>query len=455
MGIYGAINTAVSGLSAQSRALENISGNVANSQTTGYKRLDTTFADLVSGGGSRQATQVSGTTFATSRATNTLQGDISSRDVNTYMAINGEGYFVVTAANSVTDGNTTFEDTSYYTRAGDFEVDTNGYMVNSSGYYLQGFELDPETGNPIGDNPTVIQISDQPLPAEATTQIDYQANLPPSPNTNNAAAGGSDLLDTSGTITATSNITIANADDFVDSSIAGGSVTIYNDNGSAINVELRWAKTANDTWNLYYASDGDAVDSYKLIGEATFDANGDIDTLTAPAATGNTATGTSAFEVASIEVDGVEATNVSLSFGADSLSQFASNSDVATSIDLGQDGYAAGELEGISVDEAGRVNATYSNSQTRALYEIPLATFEAEQDLRRVDGAAFAATSTSGEANLNGTHGSIIAEALELSNADIATEFSKLIVTQQAYSANSKIVTSANEMLDSALNMVR
>ena len=91
MGIYGAINSAVSGLSAQATALENISGNVANSQTVGFKRLDTTFSDLVSGGGSTQADQVSGTTYATSRATNTIGGDISSDGVDTDMAINGEG----------------------------------------------------------------------------------------------------------------------------------------------------------------------------------------------------------------------------------------------------------------------------------------------------------------------------------------------------------------------------
>ena len=90
----------------------------------------------------------------------------------------------------------------------------------------------------------------------------------------------------------------------------------------------------------------------------------------------------------------------------------------------------------------------------RAVFEIPLATFEAEQNLKRVDGAAYAATTSSGEADLTGG-GQILANNLELSNADIADEFSKLIITQQAYSANSRIVTSADEMLDDALNMVR
>ena len=245
MGIYGAINSAVSGLSAQAIALENISGNVSNSQTTGFKRMDTSFSDLVAGGGSKQADQVSGTTYATSRATNTVQGDISSADVDTYMAISGDGYFVVTSAADVVDGQTTFQDVNYYTRAGDFELNQYNFLVNASGYYLKGFELDETTGNAVGDSPTVIQISDQPLPAKATTEITYQANLPRVPDTTDYDGSDEDtaLLDT-GTL-GTGNITAANETAFLAQSITGGSTTAYNQNGTAMNVEIRWAKTAN------------------------------------------------------------------------------------------------------------------------------------------------------------------------------------------------------------------
>ncbi|GGB37261.1 hypothetical protein GCM10011316_06720 [Roseibium aquae] len=468
MGIYGAINAAISGLNAQSRALENISGNVANSQTVGFKRLDTTFSDLVSGGGAIQASQVSGTTFATSRATNTIQGDITQSDVSTYLAINGEGYFVVTAADDIVDGGTTFQDTNYYTRGGDFELDEEGYMVNQSGYYLKGFPLDPTTGNATGDVPEVLQVSRQPLAAQQSRTITYQANLPPTPQTNrfvtSSGAAGTDTLETFGgppVLDATTNIDETYRAAFENSSISGGATTIYNDNGTAISVTLRWAKVpapAVNTWNLYYASPGDAAgDAYKRVGSVQFDASGAVQTLTA--ATGATASGTESFTIANITVNGVSTAGpggagTTIAFGTNSLTQFATNEGTATSVEVNSDGYAAGEFLGIAVDESGRVNASYSNSQTRALYEIPLATFEAEQNLQRVDGAAFAATSTSGEPDLTGG-GSIIANAIELSNADIATEFSKLIITQQAYSANTRIVTSADEMLDSALNMVR
>ncbi|SHM16233.1 flagellar hook protein FlgE [Roseibium suaedae] len=460
MGIYGAINSAVSGLTAQSKALENLSGNVANSQTTGYKRLDTTFSDLVSGAGSRQADQVAGTTYATSRATNGLQGDISSVDVDTYMAINGDGYFVVTTASDVIDGKTTFANESYYTRAGDFDIDDDGYLVNSAGYYLTGFALDATTGNAVGDTPSVIQINDEPIPAKATTSIDYQANLPLVPKTTNYDGVDRDtaLLDTA--TLGTGDIAAADEDAFIAQSISGGSITAYNENGTPLAVEVRWAKTVNadasvpveDTWSMFVSSGGNDP-AWLEVGNATFDSSGKITGLVA--GTTGTVNGTGdGFDIASLTVGDVTATGIEVSFGSTSLTQYSDSTGVATSVSLEQNGYAAGEIVGISIDESGRINATYSNSQTRGLFEIPLATFEADQNLERVNGAAFKATPTSGVASLTGG-GSILAKRLELSNADIASEFAKLIITQQAYSANSKVVTSSNDMLDSALNMVR
>ncbi|MBN9671416.1 flagellar hook protein FlgE [Roseibium aggregatum] len=461
MGIYGAINSAVSGLTAQATALENISGNVANSQTTGYKRLDTTFSDLVAGGGANQFQQVSGTTFATSRATNTVQGDITSVDVDTYMAINGEGYFVVTKAADVVDGSTTFAEETYYTRGGDFERDQEGYLINAAGYYLQGFPLDPITGNPVGDNPTVVLVDNQPLPASATTTVEYQANLPRVPQTNDYDGSIASALLDSG-VTASADIPVADELAFLDSSISGGSITIYNDNGTAMNVEVRYAKIANadvgppvvlDTWGMYINTDGDATNSWWHVGDADFTSSGALNSLTAGSIGAVNGTG-DGFDIASLVIDGSTATNVEVTFSGGDLTQYSDPDGTASSVSLDQDGYPAGELTSVTVDEAGRVIANYSNSQRRAVYEIPLATFEAEQYLQRVDGAAFASTTSSGAADLSGG-GQILSKKLELSNADIADEFSKLIITQQAYSANSKVVTSADEMLDDALNMVR
>ena len=176
MGIFDALTTAVAGLQAQSFALQNISGNIANSQTTGYKETDTSFADLVSAAGSQQ--QTAGGVVVNSVATNTVQGSIQSTSVSTDMAINGDGYFVVEQPVGLTDNQPQFNGVNYYTRAGDFQLNDNGYLVNGSGYYLMGIPIDASTGNPVGSVPQVLQFDNNFVPAQATTTIQYQANIP-------------------------------------------------------------------------------------------------------------------------------------------------------------------------------------------------------------------------------------------------------------------------------------
>ncbi len=178
MGIFGAMTTAVSGLSAQAYALENISGNIANSQTTSFKRIETAFVDLIPDSGPKR--ELSGSVTAIRARTNTVQGQISSTSVNTNLAVNGDGYFVVQQPSGLVDGKPTFTSTNAYTRRGDFAVDANGYMVNGAGYYLRGLPLDRNTGNPVGSSwyrsksPTT---SCQPAP----DVIKYRASLPTTP----------------------------------------------------------------------------------------------------------------------------------------------------------------------------------------------------------------------------------------------------------------------------------
>jgi flagellar hook protein FlgE len=179
MGIFDALTTAVAGLQAQSFALQNISGNIANSQTTGYKETDTNFEDLVSAAAAGQQTS-SGVTGG-SVATNTVQGTIQSTSVSTDMAINGDGWFVVAKPTGQADNEPVFSGVSDYTRAGDFQLNSNGNLVNGAGYYLMGIPIDAATGNPVGSSPQVLQFSNDFVPAQATTAIQYQANLPSSP----------------------------------------------------------------------------------------------------------------------------------------------------------------------------------------------------------------------------------------------------------------------------------
>src|SRR5271156_2311462 len=180
MGIFDALTTAVAGLQAQSFALQNISGNIANSQTTGYKETDTQFEDLVSDAALGQQT-ANGVT-AGSVATNTVQGTIQSTSVSTDMAINGDGWFVVSKPPGTADNQPVFSGVNDYTRAGDFELNSGGYLVNGGGYYLMGIPIDAATGNPVGSSPQVLQFTNDFVPAQATTAITYQANLPSSPS---------------------------------------------------------------------------------------------------------------------------------------------------------------------------------------------------------------------------------------------------------------------------------
>ena len=181
MGLFGAMTTAVGGLRAQAFALENVSGNIANSQTTGFKRVDTSFSDLVPD--SAPQLQLAGGVIARSRGTNNVQGDIQNASVDTFMAINGDGYFVVQKPSAFPDGQPVFTGVDLFSRRGDFQLDKDGYLVNGTGYYLKVLRVDGATGNVIGSIPEVMQFSNDFLPAQPTTLIEYRANLASYPRT--------------------------------------------------------------------------------------------------------------------------------------------------------------------------------------------------------------------------------------------------------------------------------
>jgi flagellar hook protein FlgE len=192
MGIFDALNTAVGGLQSQSFALQNISGNIANASTIGYKGVNTTFEDLIPDASSPSG-QVAGGVAAYAQQTITTAGTVSASTVATNMAINGDGFFSVQSATGTVDGQPVFSGVTDYTRAGDFQVNANGYLVNGAGYYLMGVSVDPKTGNPLGSVPQVLQFQNNFVPAQATSAIQYAANLPTTPATtaSTTAAAGS------------------------------------------------------------------------------------------------------------------------------------------------------------------------------------------------------------------------------------------------------------------------
>jgi len=441
MGIFGAMTTAVSGLSAQAYALENISGNIANSQTTAFKRIETSFIDLIPDSGPQR--ELSGSVTGQSRATNTIQGQISATSITTNLAVNGDGYFVVQQPQGFVDGQPSFGAVNNFTRRGDFTIDANGYMVNGAGYYLRGLRLDRTTGNPLGSSPVPIQVTNDVIPARASTQINYRASLPTVP--------GSELM--ASTLIGSATIGPSNSAAFVSTSVAGGSVTVYDALGNQANVQVRWAKTANasagppavsDTWSAYYQSNSAAGSETwtRIGGDFTFGSTGQLTSPTTnPVITGLTVNGTSVG-------------NVTLDLGTSGLSQYARADGTVQVTDIGQNGYAVGELMNVTITDAGRVRGNYSNGQSVDLFSIPLASFNGDNMLKRLDGGAFAETSGSGPP-IMGAPGRIISQSLEGSNVDISEEFTKLIITQQAYAANTRIVTTSNSMLQETINMIR
>ena len=178
MGIFDALNTAVGGLQAQSFALQNISGNIANTSTIGYKGIDTSFEDLVPDATS-PSRQVAGGVTAYAQQTITTAGTVSATTVATNMAINGDGFFDVMMPTSTVDNAPVFNGVTDYTRRGDFQVNANGNLVNGAGYYLMGVSVDPTTGNPVGSVPQVLQFQNNFVPAQATTSIQYAPTFPP------------------------------------------------------------------------------------------------------------------------------------------------------------------------------------------------------------------------------------------------------------------------------------
>lgn len=457
MGIYGALATAVTGLKAQSFALEHISGNIANSQTTGYKRIETDFVDLIPEAPPKR--QVAGAVLAQSRATNDDRGDIIGSARATNMAINGDGFFVVDQQIGNNDGNAVFSGVDYFTRRGDFDINKDGYLVNGAGFFLKGLPIDPATGNISGSVPEVIQLSNEFLPAVGTSQINYKLNLPqlPKPAAYDPSVANSELLvpgDYAVDPTA-GGAEVVQGDDvptFLEQSIAGGAISVYADNGAQVNVQVRWAKTdsvengGSDTWNMFYLTDADAT------GTDTAWVNAGSDYVFDP--DGSLNPGISETTLSSMSVNGIDLGDVTVRHGNSGVTQFSDANGTAQVTQLNQNGYAAGEFVAVEVNSEGRIVASYSNDQQVELAQVITADFNAVNQLRRLDGGIFAATTDSGDAIIS-TDASIVGSALENSNTDISEEFTKLIVTQQAYAAGTRIVSTSDEMLQEALNMVR
>jgi flagellar hook protein FlgE len=462
MGILGALSTSVSGLAAQSYALENISGNIANASTVGFKRVDTSFVDLIPDQPAHQ--ELAGSVSGRSQLTNTLQGTLSTTGVNTNLAISGSGFFVV-AQNNGSAQTPAFSNTSLYTRRGDFQKDANGYLVNGSGYYLSGTTIDPATGTNVGTQNSPIKIPNTPIPAKATTSVSFSGNLPLTPQTQAyvSSTPDSDLLAaasfTAGT-TGPSTVDETQEDAFLKQTISGGQITVYDAAGNPANLQLRWGKTAEatattpSTWQLFYQTDATATGTDP---RWTTDADNTVFSFNQSGQsvpTGTATTVPSALNFTGMTINGSTIGDVTVNLPASGLTQYSdSNGVVTASID--QNGYTSGTPQVISISSDGSILQSYSNGQTKVVGQVGLAQFSAADSLKRENGGAYSATVESGDPTFGLDGSTLTGGSVEASNTDISSEFSKMIVTQQAYSANTKVMSTAQSMLQDIINLIR
>lgn len=439
MSIFGALDTSVSGMQAQSSAFTNISDNIANSQTTGYKGVDTNFINYLV-----QSTPTSNgadSVVAHPDYTNTVQGTVTQSTDPLALAISGQGYFAVSEPTSNTSTSSTsqaFQAQQYFTRAGDFSLNKEGYLVNGSGAYLNAWPITNGTVNTSTLAP--IQISEGATPPIATGNVTIAAALPTTPATPTSTTPVSTQVD------------------------------VYDALGNMQQLSLNWTQgTAANSWNLNVTSPNataNPIASATMVfgptGADTAAASGTLSTLTTSTA-GASATANTDGSPATLTIPadfGSGAQKINLNFGTyggtAGLTQYA-----GTSLNLQgatQDGSPPGNFSNLSIDTQGNITVNYSNGFSKSVAQIPIATFDAPDALQNQSGQLYTASQGSGAATVNavGSNGSsLVTGSIESSNVDIATQFTNLITAQQAYTANSKVITTAQQLLQTVVNMVQ
>ncbi len=429
--LFAALGVSVSGLGAQSAALGNISDDLSNSQTTGFKSIGTSFESLVTA--SSATNNSPGGVTASPFYQNDVQGNIASSATATNMAISGQGFFPVMSATQSAAGATVFG-SNYFTRQGDFTLNKDGYMVNGSGYYLLGYPI-AASGAVNASAASPIQISSLLNNPVATSQVTYAANLPA-----NATAGG-----------------------FTSSA---STIQVYDALGNTHQMNLTWTKSGTNQWSVAVdVANGLGASDYTATVPVTFNSTGVTGTL-ASLGTGTGYTVDSSLTSAGVSFNltfpGAGTQNIDLNLGkynaASGVTQFSNSSSAVSVSSFQQNGLGEGSFSNIAIDKSGIVSINYSNGSARQIYQIPIAIFNSPDNLQRITGGAYQATIASGTPNLspastNGT-GTISSGSLESSNVDIATEFADMIQAQQVYSSNAKTISTINQMLTTIIQAV-
>lgn len=432
MSLISSLYTGATGLEANSTDLSVIGDNIANANTIGFKQSRAAFQDAMSqqmlGAGTASSQMGLGVSLESIQKILT-QGAISNTGVATDLAIDGNGFFVVSGAHNGMDG-------QFYTRAGQFTIDNSGTMVNLEGLHVQGYTAN--AAGVLGTTPGDLVLGNASWPASPTTAISAIGNLDSGAAVPTVAFDPLNAAATSNTST---------------------SVTAYDSLGTAHQVDIFFAKTAAGAWDWHALTDGGGLTGGTAgtpteiaSGTLTFDTTGKLTAQTTTASTFNP----------------INATNpqaLTFSFGDPTsgggtgllgVSQFAGSSGFTKT---NQDGFASGSLTHIAIDKNGNINGTFTNGQTRLLGEVATALVKAPDQMDAIGGNLFSTTPNSGAATLGAAgslgRGSIVAGGLEQSNVDLANEFVKMIAAQRAYQANGKTVVTADSLLQELMQIKR
>lgn len=448
MSLFGSLFAGVSGLSAQSRAMGMISDNIANVNTTAYKGASAQFSNLVT----RQlstATYSAGGVRAQTLYNIGGQGLVQGTASPTDAAISGAGFFVV---NSLADG----EGEQVYTRAGAFQADFEGNLKTPSGHFLQGWALDGFEQIADLNQLETINIRNINGLATPTTAVRLGANL--NANTDVYAGPPAYAVGEMALWRASNNVNGIRPD-FTQP------VSIYDSLGRQHDVKVSFLRTGpNNTWSVEVTADPADVDvgvhPDGLLASGTVSFNGD-GSLQAVAITPVVANQVGEpIEIQWDAAGGSDPSTITFDFGTigelDGLSQFASSTK---DVFVHQDGSGVGDLIGVSIDDDGFVVAAFTSGEERRIYQLPIATFANPGALDPRSGNVFAQTDASGDFSLRipgtGGAGLVTPSSLEAANVDLAEEFTKMIVTQRAYSANAKVINTTDQMLDELIRIAR
>jgi flagellar hook protein FlgE len=428
MSLYGALLTGVSGLDANSRALAITSSNIANVNTIGYKTSTANFSTFLAATGDPTAVNPASVQVDASQQL-TAQGLLSSTGSATDLAVSGNGFFVVT------DNLSSPSLGQFYTRAGSFTPDAQGLLKNAAGFYLEGWTLNPDGTMPANRSSLApINLGSLNGTAKETNNISLKANLQSSAAAVPTYTTG-DM--TNGVVTPQFQQTI----------------NLYDSQGSTRAFQLSFVKTSADNWAYEISYQGPDTDiggpgvNPIDAGTLTFNADG---TLSLPA--------TASFSIPWDPSTGLLPQDITVKFGTPGLSNGVAQFDSPSALTAANvDGAPFGSLSSVSVDNEGNVTALFDNGIQKKVFKVALATFANADALAPIAGNAYQVTQGSGTATISepkqGGAGSIQSQALEASTVDLAKEFSDLITTQRAYSAATRIITTADQMLQELMQI--